>query len=244
MMHRALLIDDKQDVVDHVGEILEHSLQHEYHVARSNEDARKLLGANEYTYILLDLEIPASPDSERPRIQNGVSLFRQILEIKGVGVVPIIIMTSHTKHALNLTSDFQNDGLTFGLSKSLWTQAGRTVEDVVRKALDAVEKRKQSGTQPDAKPRPRASIRNDPITLDKFMAKFCEKKKGTFLVGRRKALLAANWNGSVKLPDHVEPWSSGQAKKYLTHDLLDAWHGYVARKLVPPLRAQYRKEVP
>lgn len=143
-MCRALLVDDNPEVVDYVGEILEHSLQHRFDVAGSNEDACRLLKANEYDYVLLDLEIPASSRGSRARVQNGASMFRQIVQHLGAGMIPIIIMTSHPQEALNLLGDFQNDGLTFGLSKDRWTDPGCTVEDVVRKALEAAEHGRQA----------------------------------------------------------------------------------------------------
>ena len=85
-------------------------------------------------------------------------------------------------------------------------------------------------------------IPNEPITLDQFMAKFCNQQKGTYIVGRRKALLAAVRNRSVKLPVHFKPWKRGQAKKYPAHDLLDAWPSYVERSLVTPLLPKYQKD--
>jgi len=143
-MCRALLVEDKPRVAEFVGEILEHSLQHRFDVAGSNEDACRLLKANQYAYVLLDLAIPASSRGERPRIRNGVSLFQQIVRLVGAGKIPIIIMTSHAEEAFILMSDFQNDGLTFSLYKDRWDQPGMTVEDVVRKALDAAERRRRA----------------------------------------------------------------------------------------------------
>ena len=99
------------------------------------------------------------------------------------------------------------------------------------------------GAFPEVEPGPWADIPNEPITLDQFMVKFCEEHKGTYIAARRRGLLAADRNETLKLPQHVEPWTSGQAKRYFTHDLLDAWESYVDRSLVPPLLAQYRTKV-
>ena len=94
---------------------------------------------------------------------------------------------------------------------------------------------------PEVEPGPWANLPNKPITLDMFMARFCEKQKGTYIIARRKGLLAAARNRSVKLPGHVMPWTSGQAKKYFTHDLLNSWRGFIDENVdLPPLLSQYQ----
>ncbi|MCG3178263.1 MAG: hypothetical protein BIFFINMI_00589 [Phycisphaerae bacterium] len=253
-MPRALVVDDKKDVLEYVGEILEHSLQHKFEVAGNNEDARKLLATKDFDYVLLDLRIPASSRGGDPRIQNGVSLFQQILKIKGVGKVAIIIMTSHTVEAWNFAGDFQNDGLTFFLAKDLWDQT-RTVEVAVTEAMNALEARRQS-TGSSERPKqpgrgsvgcrmaddapidrpgsPAASpqaaqwpdVPNEPITVDAFMARFCEAKKKDYRMYRKRALLAAARHKTVTMPPLASPRKHGQPNTYWTHDLLRAWQGY------------------
>lgn len=96
------------------------------------------------------------------------------------------------------------------------------------------------GAFPEAEPGPRANLPNEPITLDKFMAEFCEKLSRKTRRYRREALLAADRNETVELPLHIKPWNSGQAKKYLTHDLLDAWQGFIDENMeLPPLLGKY-----
>lgn len=286
-MPRALLVDDKPDVLDFVGEILEHSLQHEFHPACNNEDARKLLQANDYDYVLLDLRIPASRRGGNPRVQNGVSLFHQILKIKGVGKVPVIIMTSHTAEALLFVNELQNDGLTFYLAKDLWDRT-RTVEAAVSEALAVagarlprsgdgesassprasgrrrrdpgaeteavpgsppeVEAKSFSESEPAAAAKPVetdrwASIPNDPIELDDFMARFCEHLSKKTRMYRKRALLAAARHKTVTMPPLAAARKHGQANKYFTHDLLNAWQGYRDDGVeLPPLRVQHRQE--
>ncbi len=285
-MLRALLIDDKQDVLDFVGEILEHSLQHEFHSAFNNEDARKLLQANDYDYVLLDLRIPASRRGGNARIQNGVSLFHQILKIKGVGKVPVIIMTSHTAEALLFVNEFQNDGLTFYLAKDLWDTA-KTVEAAVTEALAAAEAKRvrpaadasppsadkpRTRREPDAEPQPTpaappkpkngtpaksdpapapapadpgrwASVPNDVVEIEEFMARFCEMCSKENRMYRKRALLAAARNETVTLPPLAVPYRNGGPKKFFTHDLLDAWQGFLDERVeIPPLLPQYRAD--
>lgn len=283
-MPRALLVDDKPDVLDFVGEILEHSLQHEFHPACNNEDARKLLQANDYDYVLLDLRIPASRRGGNPRVQNGVSLFHQILKIKGVGKVPVIIMTSHTAEALLFVNELQNDGLTFYLAKDLWDRT-RTVEAAVSEALavagarlprsadgEAASPARAGGRRrrepvseaeavpvapPEAEaampadPDPAtaadpvetgrwASIPNEPIELNDFMARFCEHLSKKTRMYRKRALLAAARHKTVTMPPLAAARKHGQANKYFTHDLVAAWQGFIDEGVdLQPLLPQF-----
>lgn len=266
-MPRALVVDDKQAVLDYVGEILEHSLEHQFEVAGNNEDARKLLATKDFDYVLLDLRIPASSRGGDARIQNGVSLFQQILKIKGVGKLAIIIMTSHAAEALNFAGDFQNDGLTFFLAKDLWATA-KTVEDAVTEAMSGLDARRAHGSpgrvaQPGSNPTGRraanrasvsgrapaatvsqasqwAAVPNEPITVDAFMAKFCEHRSKELRAFRKRVLLAAARHKTITLPPLALTTKSGQANRYFTHDLLRAWPGFLNEGVdVPPLLPQY-----
>lgn len=145
-MHKVLLVDDNPDVVEYVGEILQHSMQVAYDVATNVEDARRLLKANDYDGILLDLEIPATSRGERARAENGIGLFHQIVKMKGPGVVPIILMTSYGDHALAHTRELDNDGLVFGMPKSMWDK-GRPPETAIREAMAAVKARRRGAEQ-------------------------------------------------------------------------------------------------
>lgn len=57
-------------------------------------------------------------------------------------------------------------------------------------------------------------IPNEPVTLDEFMAKYCEKRSRSTRRYQRKALLAAARNGTVSLPALAAPHRSGQAKSW------------------------------
>ena len=97
------------------------------------------------------------------------------------------------------------------------------------------------GAFPDIQPNTRAGIPNEPITLDAFMARYCERRSGELRRFRRQALLGAARNGKVVLPPVAGPHRSGQAKRYLTHDLLAAWQGFLDERVdLPPLLANSR----
>ena len=86
-------------------------------------------------------------------------------------------------------------------------------------------------------------IPNEPITLDQFMAKFCRLEKGTYIVGRRKALLAAVRNGSVKLPMYVKTMEKRSDQENIPY-MICSMPGRVTleRSLVTPLLPKYQKD--
>jgi len=97
------------------------------------------------------------------------------------------------------------------------------------------------GAFPEVAPGPWADIPNEPITLDQFMVKYCEKRTAQLRRSRRRALLHAAWHGTVRMPPLACPQMSGQSNKYFVHDLLKAWQNYQDEKLdLPPLLQQYQ----
>ncbi len=72
-----------------------------------------------------------------------------------------------------------------------------------------------------------ASIPNEPVEIDEFMTRFCEKRTKETRMFRKRALLAAARNNTVALPPLANTRKSGQANKYFTHDLMAAWQGYI-----------------
>lgn len=97
------------------------------------------------------------------------------------------------------------------------------------------------GAFPEVRPGPWAEIPNEPITLDDFMATFCEKREKTTRKYRRDALLAAARNGTIEMPAVAGSFKSGQSYEYLVHDLLKVWQGFLDENVdLPPLLPQYR----
>jgi hypothetical protein len=98
------------------------------------------------------------------------------------------------------------------------------------------------GAFPDVRPDGWAGTPNEPITLDAFMARYCEKRSGELRRFRRLAPLGAARNGKVALPLEAGPYRSGQARKYFVHDLLAAWQGFLDERIdLPPLLPQYQQ---
>ena len=87
------------------------------------------------------------------------------------------------------------------------------------------------------------SVPNEPVELDDFMAKFCEQRSKENRMCRKRALLAAARHGTVKLPPLAGQRKHGQANKYVTHDLLAAWQGFLDEGVdLPPLLPEFGRD--
>lgn len=85
-----------------------------------------------------------------------------------------------------------------------------------------------------------ADIPNEPIQIDGFMARFCEHRSKPARLHRKHALQGAARHKTVTLPPLGAPHKHGQAKKYLVHDLLAAWQGYLDEGVdLPPLLPEH-----
>lgn len=62
-----------------------------------------------------------------------------------------------------------------------------------------------------------------PTTLIKFMQEHCEKQSIGLLKCRRKSLNDAQNRNVISLPKHIEPWKSGQPKRYRLGELKECW---------------------
>lgn len=84
--------------------------------------------------------------------------------------------------------------------------------------------------------KPWASIPNEAIEIDNFMAKYCEHRTKENRKFRKRALLAAARHGTISLPSLAGERKHGQANKYHIHDLLSSWQGFLDEGVdLPPL---------
>ena len=97
------------------------------------------------------------------------------------------------------------------------------------------------GAFPEAALGPWANLPNKAIKLDDFMTKFCGHNDKTYLFSRRRAIFIAADDEKIELPPVAGAWTTGQAKRFLTHDLLRTWQGFInAGVNLPQLLPQYR----
>ena len=138
--HRALIVEDNPETIDMIVDVLA-SLEHEYDTACSQEEALRRLKAREYSYVLLDIEIPAQSRKGPARIQNTENLLEKIGEAKGTTAPPVIIMNDHCAGSLDSTEDMMRLAMSMtrkgaaDIIKKPFPKAGRTLDRVIKKAL-------------------------------------------------------------------------------------------------------------
>jgi len=108
MTFHALVIDDNQDVLEDIRDRLD-SLGHTCDCAKTQTDARELLKCGQFTYALLDLEIPVRYGTPC-RIANGKNLLREIRRTGGFEDIPIIVITSHGHDSPKLAIEVMKHG--------------------------------------------------------------------------------------------------------------------------------------
>lgn len=123
----------------------------------------------------------------------------------------------------------------------------KEAEDPVPAQADPPAASGDTAPTPQATPEPAAptdgrwaSVPNEPIEIDDFLAKFCEQRTKENRVHRKRALLGAARHGTVALPPLAVQRKHGQANTYFVHTLLAAWQGYLDEGVdLPPLLTEY-----
>lgn len=168
MRCHALVVDDAPDILDDVKDRLE-SLGHTCDCVTSQNDARECIRKCQYSFILLDLEIPVQY-GRPPRIQNGQNLLKEIRGTKGFEHTQIIVITAYGHDSPDLATEVLRGGGA-GANDFInkpFPGSGHTLEKAVRDALarDAARRRKPAGTakgSPSPKPEPRPFTRGEMV---------------------------------------------------------------------------------
>jgi CheY-like chemotaxis protein len=137
------------------------SLEHEFDTVGSQEEAIKRLAEKAYSYLLLDIKIPARPQNGIARIQNTENLLEKISDQCNTAP-PVIILSDHDVNGRKATVDAMRLALSLGrkgvvdiIVKPFPTE-GRTLDRVIKKVLGIT----------NGKPRPPASIAGQNIVSD------------------------------------------------------------------------------
>ena len=133
MKYTALVVEHDSETIDTIVDILD-SLDHKFDTAYSQSEAVKRVLAGEYSYILLDLEIPARTRSGQPRIQNTENFLERLGQEKDGDCPPVIVMSAHTAEKadyaaemMRLAISLDQKGATDFIGKPFPT-AGRTLD--------------------------------------------------------------------------------------------------------------------
>jgi CheY-like chemotaxis protein len=134
MKPKALIVDDDERIISSVEETLV-SLGHELDSATNQLDAQRLLEQNDYSYVLLDLQIPTQPNRGGADKEFGCNLLRNIQKIKGPGRLPVIVMTGYSAECLDLSAELFAIGASEFIAKP-FANKSRTLAAVIRKVLE------------------------------------------------------------------------------------------------------------
>jgi len=152
MTPRALIIDDDTGIRRVVRSVLD-SLGHGYCEAGSQESARKIIGAEPLSYILLDMEIPEKELRGLPRIQNGLNLLEEIVQSPGTAHIPVIVMTAHGARDPQLAVEVLTNGAANWINKP-FPSTGRTLDKVIKQTLAKRPARATPRTASGPEPKP------------------------------------------------------------------------------------------
>lgn len=151
---KALVVEDDLKIQEEIKDVLG-LLGHDHDWAESQQEAHDLLQRNAYHYILADLEIPARPGRGFAKIEYGKKLIEQVQQIKGRGVMPVILMTCYHKDGLNLAMELLGNGVMDFISKPFGDgTSGKSLPQVIQAVLEKHRKAFPPGVLPGDPPKP------------------------------------------------------------------------------------------
>lgn len=151
---KALVVEDDLKIQEEIEDVLG-LLDHDHDWAESQQEARDLIERNVYHYVLADLEIPARTGRGFAKIEYGKKLIEQIQQIKGRGVMPVILMTCYHKDGLNLAMELLGNGVMDFISKPFGDgTSGKSLPQVIQGVLEKHRKAFPPGVLPGDPPKP------------------------------------------------------------------------------------------
>lgn len=140
MKCRALVVEDDPAIVMLATDALV-SMGHEFDIAASQQEALRYLDRQQYSYILLDIEIPAQIHNSVARIQNTENMLESIVEGCEKSAPPIILLSDYAVNGLDGTIKVMRLAMALARRGAMdiigkpFPTAGRTLDRVVKKAL-------------------------------------------------------------------------------------------------------------
>lgn len=122
---KALIVEHDPETIDQIAEVLV-SLDHDYDTSCSQVEASRRIKANEYSYILMGIRIPARSRTGVPRVQNVKNLLENIHASRNGDSPPVIILSDCVAPNLDDAEEMMR------LAMSLNTKGAA---DVIRKPL-------------------------------------------------------------------------------------------------------------
>lgn len=169
-MTKALLVEDDPRILESVKDIVD-SLGHDFDGASSQDEARQLIGTQEYDYVLLDLEIPVKLGRNAPRIQNGMNLLAELNDKYGKQV-PVIVTTGHGTDSPHICRECMKSGAVDFVPKP-FPDSGMTLDKTILEALARVGQQK-TGARHKSRPSKLRVFQGGEIRLLKRRLVICE----------------------------------------------------------------------
>ncbi|MEX0718161.1 MAG: response regulator [Planctomycetaceae bacterium] len=143
MKPRALIVEDDSEIARVITDIL-HSLGHECVRAECVEEARSSLDGADYSYYLVDLEIPVHAEHGLSRVQNGINLIRELASTHPAGGKRIIAITSHGNDGPEQAVEVMKLGVADYVRKPFtFSPTGKTLDRAILEMLAKVESHRQ-----------------------------------------------------------------------------------------------------
>jgi exodeoxyribonuclease V len=101
-IHRALVVEDERGMALEIGDLLQ-SMGYDHVCVDNLCDARRLIGKEEFCFVLLDLQIKPEKHSIRPRVEAGMTFLRTLREAHprrnacDMHILPVIVVSGHAK---------------------------------------------------------------------------------------------------------------------------------------------------
>lgn len=143
---RALIVDDLPESRTAILERVD-VLGHESDMASCVEEARKLLGKNDYDYVVLDLQIPnrkGGPDM----IEYGMNFIDEI--IAEHTYMAIVVVTAHGKTYSHVVEVMGKSPLVRYAPKPFTNDSEPNLTKMIREALEKAEEYRRAGLLPCA----------------------------------------------------------------------------------------------
>ena len=131
-MAKALVVEDLDDIMPAIEDAMV-ARGDSFDQARSLEEARAMFRAENYTYILLDLKIPARDGGAFPDKAYGVALLKEIRQTWGKERTPVIAMTSYHSDGFGIATELHELGVNECISKPF--NEARPLVSVIEDAL-------------------------------------------------------------------------------------------------------------
>ncbi len=152
-MGKALVVEDIDDIIPAIEDTLV-VRGDTYDRATTLEEARQLFAANDYSYVLLDLKIPARIGGAFPDTSYGIAFLKDMRANEDKGDTPVIGMTSHVAEGFGLATELHNLGINACVSKPFDEKRPllKVIEEVLVAHQAASERAKQQPSVADLTP--------------------------------------------------------------------------------------------